>query len=243
MSNWWLGVFCLFFMINHKKCLSQNSKSCGNQQWLQYYNQYVISKKYTLFSDAGIRTANNGSRWSQWLIRTSLGYPITKKLNGASGIAVFYHFANKSNDVLEFRPFQELNTDHTFSITKIQHRFRTEARLYSQMGNEISNNQQQFDLRLRYRLMCIIPVLTTKTQKYSINVGNEFFYSYRLVSANTPIVGNRVLLGVSWKTCNNITWSLIYNAQRSRRMNPDFTESTDIIWVSLTHIVTSKKFK
>lgn len=55
MSNWRLGVFCLFFMINHNKCLSQNSKSCGNQQWLQYYNQYVIAKKYTLFSDAGIR--------------------------------------------------------------------------------------------------------------------------------------------------------------------------------------------
>ncbi|MBK7042223.1 MAG: DUF2490 domain-containing protein [Bacteroidetes bacterium] len=86
--------------------------------------------------------------------------------------------------------------------------------MYSQMGDEISNNQQQFDLRLRYRLMCIIPVLTTKTQKYSINVGNEFFYSYRLVLANTPIVANRVLLGVTWKTCNNITWSLIYNAQR-----------------------------
>jgi len=237
LKSWKFIAQSLFLMIFHLagySCLSQNSKSYSNQQWFQYYNQLVISNKYTLFTDAGFRTADNISRFSQWLVRASLGYPITKKLNGASGIAFFYHIGKGSNNVLEFRPFQELNTEHSLWLSTIHHRFRTEARIYRQNGSVINRLQQQFDLRTRYRLLCNIPLLSIKTQKISINVGNEFFYSFRLVPHKTPMLGNRMLLGVAGKTSKNITWSFTYNAQWNKMVNPDLIEKTDVVWIALT---------
>ena len=76
---------------------SQHKTVHTNMLWEGYYNTFFISKKFSLLSDAQIRTREWAQHWSQMLVRSGLSYKVNEHVSITGGFAFFKNaqYANK----------------------------------------------------------------------------------------------------------------------------------------------------
>lgn len=238
-------ILCTFFLSlvilsNAQKIISQN-----NQQWIQYYNQLILSKKLTLYSDVSLRRINNFSQWSQITIRSGIAYSLSENLHGVTGFACFNLYANNKPSRIEFRPYQEINSWQKFKNVSIQHRLRGEARFFRNISDGAITSRSNFNFRFRYRFYCGIPItkffINNADKKILLNIGDEIFINAGKEIINNMLDNNRLLIGSTFQFSNNLSFSLTYNYQFGQRSTPKTYEHSDIFWLGIMHKLSLKK--
>ena len=219
-------------------CNAQKTVTHNNQQWIQYYNQLIFSKKITIFSDVSIRRINNFDQWSQITLRVGTGYQLLENLNGVTGIAIFESYSNDKPSKIEFRPYQEINTSQKFKSALLQHRFRFETRWFRKISAGEITSTTNFNFRFRYRLYCGIPILklsdSIPDRKLLLNIGDEILINSGKEIKFNMLDNNRFLLGLSLQVNSNLTFSFTYNYQYGQRNSPSTYEQSDIFWLGIT---------
>lgn len=226
-------------------CSAQKIITTNNQQWLQYYNQLKLSKSLTLFSDVSLRRINNFDKWSQITLRSGLGYRLIENVNGVTGMACFMFYSNDKPSKIEFRPYQEFNSQQQFFRFSIEHRFRMEGRYFRKINDGIIASNTNFNFRYRYRLFCKIPLLklsdSIPDRKLLLNIGDEILINAGNEIKYNMLDNNRLLIGLAFQVNQNLNLSFTYNYQFGQRSSVFAYEHSDIIWVGITHKIACVK--
>lgn len=221
---------------------SQKTVTKNNQQWLQYYNQFELSDKAILFSDASIRRINYFQQWSQITARVGLGYALHQNIKAVTGFALFTFFNSDQLNRIEFRPYQEFNSTTNYTKVIVQQRIRTEFRFFNEIVDNTITPDKSFNVRFRYRLFCNIPIISvSKAYDYRIlmlNVADEVF-----INAGNEIVynmfdNNRLQFGLSLQALENLNFSFTYTFQFGQRNGAGLYEQSDILSLALLHKIT-----
>jgi len=164
--------FILIFVIVllSKMAFSQNSKT-GN--WLIYFGNQSINNKWNVWNEVQYRNYNFVGDLQQFLIRTGVGYNLSKNNNNVLlGYAYVYseNYFDKSEVKLsseEHRIYQQFLTRQNFTPIAIQHRYRIEERFIP----------SDFHIRFRYALSIQVPVNRSELTKNTLYLlaSNEIF--------------------------------------------------------------------
>jgi hypothetical protein len=227
-------------------CNAQKKITYNNQQWLQYFNQLKFSEKLSLYSDLSLRKQNNFNDWSRITFRSGLGYPLTKKLQGITGIACFIFYTENKVNRIELRPYQEINTTQIFGKVSIQHRFRVEARYFRNDSEEITN-KTNFNLRFRYRLNAMTTLINlaemNQDRKLLMYIGDEIFINAGHEIKYNVFDNNRALVGLIYQDNPNLSFSFGYINQFGKRNSPATYENSDILTFAINQKISLLKSK
>lgn len=210
MSRVTLFVFIFFLSFNG---FAQNS-NLGN--WLIYFGNKKINKKWNVHHEAQYRNYNAIGDLEQLLLRTGLGYNLSKDNNN---ILLGYGFINSQNylnntqtknSFNEHRIFQQFITRQTFRRMNFQHRYRFEQRW-------IEN--QNFRLRFRYFLSLNLAINnpTLKDKTFYLSAYNEIFIN----NTGTLFDRNRIYGGLGYRLSKNARFEIGYMNQILNGANRD----------------------
>lgn len=169
-----------------------------NMIWTGYYNTIHFNKKWSVASDAQLRTRDWNEKWSQLLIRSGLSYAFTEwaALTGGFG---FFKNAQYSGKQLflknEFRPWQEFSYHAKWNKINIIQRLRTEQRFLQQVVNYTKSNRYEYILRVRYRFEFQVPL---KENELKLLLGNEIMVNPHYISNSLFFDQNRTMAGLQY---------------------------------------------
>ncbi|GAB3647934.1 DUF2490 domain-containing protein [Echinicola sediminis] len=237
-----LPILCctlLFFTGTFLSAKAQTKEVAhDNQQWLQYYNSLLLSDKWSISSDAGIRFKNHFDHFSTYIVRTAINYHLDNSTEIGLGFAHLGSYIDQERQLVEFRPFQEFNTTQTTHSIGLSHRFRVEERFFKST-DQAPVETEAFNFRFRYRFMVKIPLLSFSSDKtaknLSFNAGDEIFINAGKEISHNIFDQNRILLGPVLEFNENISASFTYQHQFSSGSSPSQYRQTDVFWLSIKH--------
>jgi hypothetical protein len=179
--------------------------STGN--WLIYFGNQKISKKWNLWSEVQYRNYNVVGDIEQLLLRTGIGYNLSEDNNNlllGYGFIQSHKYDNISwnkTKTDEHRIYQQFLTKQKFNSFIIQHRYRIEERILAN------------DFKLRFRYFLSVNKLINKKEfiKNAIyfSAYNEIFLNDR----KTIFDRNRLYGGLGYCLNKNIKIELGYMSQ------------------------------
>lgn len=140
--------------------------------WYMFFGQPRVSEKFSIHTEVQYRNHTITSvDIEQLLLRAGLNYHFstTSFASVGYGRVLTHHFESEQQEpeLKEHRAWQQLITTKVFGRVKFENRFRIEQRW---VNNDYNN-------RLRYRLMLFIPINKPSIEKGAVFVGiyNELF--------------------------------------------------------------------
>ena len=203
MKNKNLIATLTFLLVLPFYAISQNS-NLGN--WLIYIGNKKLDSKWNIHNEVQYRNYNAVGDLEQLLLRTGLGYNITKNSNLLLGYGYILSENNigdsdKKISVNEHRIFQQFTTKQSIGKVSLSHRYRFEQRFV----------EDDFKLRLRYFLGVNIPLQYREDGKNPLYLSmyNEVF----LNTESSVFDRNRVYGGLGYKFSKNLRLELGYMNQ------------------------------
>ncbi len=205
-----IHIILVFAFFISSLSFSQKSDT-GN--WFIYFGNQKINQKWNWHNEIQYRNFNFIGDTNQLLLRTGIGYNLTKKNNN---ILLGYGFINTQKylpnsdqkiDFNEHRIFQQFINRPSYNRFFLQHRFRLEERF---LPND-------FQMRVRYLLGINIPI-----NKKSIEKNTVYFSGYNeiFINAEKPIFDRNRLFGAVGYVCNkNIKIEVGFMAQTLEKSN------------------------
>lgn len=195
----------LLFLLIPQLLFSQTS-DLGN--WLIYFGNKKINKKWNLHHEAQFRNYNAIGDLEQILLRTGLGYNLTENNNNVLLGYGFIHsqdYVSNSDDKVEFnehRIFQQYITKQNIGRVTLLHRYRFEQRWF---------DNQDFRLRFRYFLAINVPLNKSKMEEkvFYLSAYNELFIN----NENVFFDRNRLYGGLGYKLNSKLRFELGYMNQ------------------------------
>ena len=227
-----------FLLLTQHGAIAQRTTLRNDQQWLQYYTQTRTGPKTMLYADAGVRTLNGLSRWSQHLVRAGFGYMMGEGWQGVTGAARFGFFDEGRRARDEWRLYQEANRNDRLGRWSLQNRFRIEARFFKNRPDGPLGAGSSFNFRFRYRLQGLLPVAELSTshgRRLMLSLADEVFVNAGSVIEHNRFDNNRLVLGPVLQWNRDLHVGLLYNRQTGQRNRPDTWESSDVLWLTVTH--------
>lgn len=178
--------------------------------WAGYGNYFRFSKKWSLMSDAQVRTIQWTDKWLLYGFRAGLAYNLGHNLAVGSGLTLFesaqyygdsYFFKN------EWRPWEELSYQVKIKETNLLQRLRTEQRFLQQVINNRKSKNYQYIFRLRYRFEWQFPL---KENNIRLLAGNEILVNPGYLNNTLFFDQNRTFAGLSFKLSTNTTLQAQY---------------------------------
>lgn len=178
---------------------SQHTIQHTNLLWAGYYNTIKFNAKWSLASDAQIRTRDWANKWSQLLVRSGAGYTFNNHVTVTAGMAFFKNAQYAGKDLLlknEWRPWQEISYPLSLHKINFTQRLRTEERfLQLVQNNELSKNYQ-YTFRVRYKFEWQFPL---KASGINLLAGNEIMVNPGYIHNSLFFDQNRTSAGVNFK--------------------------------------------
>lgn len=207
-----------------------------NQQWVQYYNQLTLSKRWALLSDGGFRWKYDLGQKSQYIARTGMGYQVNPGIRVTVGFAHLGFYTSGAVSKAEYRPYQELLIKENHKKIRMEHRFRVEERFFRVIGLGTST----FNFRFRYRLLLstpVLPLFVSSGNKVKLKFGDEIF-----INAGKDVVynifdQNRILIGPIVPLNKNLSVSVIYTYQFAAKNVPKKYEQDQVIWLGVKQTI------
>jgi hypothetical protein len=196
-----LVLIAIFFA---PKISNAQDSSLGN--WLIYIGNKKIDEKWNIHNEVQYRNYNAAGDLEQLLLRTGLGYNVTKNSNILLGYGYILseNYIGDTDDkvtVNEHRIFQQFTTKQNIGKVGLSHRYRFEQRFV----------EDDFKLRLRYFLGVNIPLQYKEDGKNPLYLSmyNEIF----LNTKSSVFDRNRVYGGIGYKFSKNLKLELGYMNQ------------------------------
>lgn len=164
------NLFFIFFFLYSPLLFAQQS-DVGN--WFIYFGNQAISEKWNWHNEIQYRNYNFAGDLEQLLLRTGIGYNITKNNNnlllgyGYINSQPYLSETDEKISINEHRIFQQFINRHQIGRVFLQHRIRMEERFLP--GN--------LQLRSRYFLALNIPFNqeAVKANTFYLSAYNEIF--------------------------------------------------------------------
>ena len=196
-----LVLIAIFFA---PKISNAQDSSLGN--WLIYIGNKKLNDTWNIHNEVQYRNYNAGGDLEQLLLRTGLGYNVTKNSNILLGYGYILseNYIGDTDDkvtVNEHRIFQQFTTKQNIGKVGLSHRYRFEQRFV----------EDDFKLRLRYFLGVNIPLQYKEDGKNPLYLSmyNEIF----LNTKSSVFDRNRVYGGIGYKFSKNLKLELGYMNQ------------------------------
>ncbi len=242
-------IFIIFSFLNQDIRGQQKNISYSDQQWFQYFIDIKFAKKWTLFSNFGIRSKQGFTHPHQHVIFTGITYQLNKNIRFYQG---FTHLGIYKNDALskvEFRPFQEFRHKHKYGIVGMVNRIRVEERFFKTIVNNILQDSYTFNFRFRFLFVLNIKLFHFAPKKNDsallLSLGDEVFFNAGNNIVYNVFDQNRLLLGLIFKLHKNLSLSLTYDHQLITSNIPNSYRENAIIWLRIKQRIdlTKKKSK
>lgn len=206
-------IFIISVSILATKGFSQSS-DLGN--WLIYFGNKKIDKNWNWHHEVQYRNYNAIGDLEQLLLRTGIGYNLTKNNNN---ILLGYGFINSQNyipnidekqGVNEHRIYQQFISRQNIGRVQVQHRYRFEQRW-------IEN--QDFKMRFRYFLALNIPINNKEIidNTFYLSTYNEIFLNHK----DNVFDRNRLYGGIGFKLNKLTRFEIGYMNQFLNNRNRD----------------------
>lgn len=142
----------------------------GNAQvqhsgWLASFNNFRISKQFSFYFDAQLRSTDRLEQVGTVLLRPGLNYHLNKTATFTLGYAAVFgrrSLGGLSSLLTEHRVWQQAMLNHKINTISITHRFRFEERFLPQaklVGNELATDGHDKAFRFRYFVRGLLPLL------------------------------------------------------------------------------------
>jgi hypothetical protein len=166
-------ITVFLFLLSSVALTAQHTTTHANMLWFNYNNNIRINNKWSLANEVQMRTRNWAERWSQFAVRTGVGYKLNDKLTLSAGMAWFstVRYFNGS-PVLpnEWRPWQEIAYKIPGNKFDFSQRLKTEQRFLQRIVSGKKAGDYVYRFRLRYRFEFSFPL---KKEKINASIGNE----------------------------------------------------------------------
>lgn len=192
-----LFLIITFLLISPQ--ITAQSSDLGN--WLIYIGSKELNSKWQIHHEVQYRNYNAVGDLEQLLLRTGLGYNLTKNTNVLMGYGYilsknYIGETTHKTSINEHRIFQQVITKQKIGTLKLSHRYRFEQRFV----------EDEFKTRFRYFLSMQIPI---KSSKYYISGYNEIF----LNGQSSIFDRNRIYGGLGYQLKRNMRLELGYMNQ------------------------------
>ncbi len=229
MKTQYLSYLLLFLPVYGR---SQTSGSHTVMFWAGYYNTIKLSQRWSVSSDAQLRTRDYFDKWYQYALRAGGNYAMGKKFTAGAGLAHFALAKYTGKEVhfyKEWRPFQELaftlkNEKHT-----ILQKVRIEERFLQQVNNSSATNYS-FSLRARYRLEWQAPLIG---KKVSYVIGDECMVNPLSLGSRYFLDQNRTFAGLNFKVSPHLTFQPQYMKAFQQKKTVLPLENQDVFRLNL----------
>ncbi len=234
-----LFVHCILLQNSYGQ---KESAQSTNVFWWSYSSIIQLNKKLFSVSDFQIRTKNGVDKLMLLAGRTSIQYKFSPNKSMSLGLADFVSF-NDANRVSrnEYRFWEELNFSRDFGTMNMQHRIRTEQRLFFNVQNgkqestlSNTNNRFRYKLELRWSL--------TKEKKIGVQalLANELMINSKNNGVGKYFDQNRTTAGLNFKITPAISLQLVYMYILQQRLASTIIDTIHLLRFSLFHTISKK---
>lgn len=249
IRRYFLYLFLVFMLnlISGKLACQQKSYEYGNMEWFHYYSDIAISEKWSWSNDGGIRFSDTFEQFSQYIVRTGIGYEVLPGLRVGAGFAQSGSFKSDVLSVMEYRPYQEASANEKYGRINVRNRLRIEERIFRKVPGTDIEKEKEFFFRFRYLLALSIPVYklsATKPEKQLLlSLSDEIFLHAGKDVINSIFGQNRLMIGPVLQLNKSNEISLIYNYTFAGSSSPGEYVKLNILWLSIKQKFTLGKDK
>lgn len=210
--------------------------------WAGYNNTVHFNKKWSLASDAQLRTKDGAKKWLLYAFRTGLSYNLNDHVAVAGGITLFksaQYAAIKLFFKNEWRPWQ--NITYQLKLKKINtiQRLRAEERFLQQVVDDKKTTNYQFIFRLRYRFELQFPL---EEKSIYLLAGNEILVNPGYLNNSKFFDQNRTFAGVNLKLNSNTHLQFQYIKIFQWYSNTSVLEDQNAIRLNIYQQFNSRKY-
>lgn len=222
---------------------SQKIIAHSQQQWVQYYNQTKIARRWYYGIDGGFRWKEREK--FQYIARTGILYQLTNKVRIGGGITTTGNYQLNTLAKTEIRPYQEVFASLSDSKVSIVSRFRLEERFFT--NQLVDPHSHTFNYRFRYQLAFNIPLLKLSkeddSKKLLLSISDELFLNAGKEMTYSVLDRNRLVIGPAWQISKSLTVAINYLYQFGQKNAPAEYDVDDVIWITLKHNMNLVKSK
>ena len=182
---------------------AQHTTQHINILWAGYNNTLRFNKKWSLITDAQVRTTDWANKWLLYAFRSGLSYNFNDNFAVSSGLTLFRTAQYAGKDFFfknEWRPWEEVSYNLKLNKTNFFQRLRTEQRFLQLTLNNKKTNSYQYIFRLRYRFEWQFPL---KKDIIKLLAGNEVFVNPGYLNNTLFFDQNRTFAGLNFKLTSN----------------------------------------
>lgn len=213
----------------------------GNQQWLQYYIQSKVARRWSLGADASFRWADEFREKSTLLFRAGTSFNLLENVSLGGGVAVTGGYAGGKISKSEFRPYQDISYRTRYGSIAIIQRLRVEERFTRAVVDGHFAEDHDYITRLRFRVGAGIPIGNKHgppdESKFSLSVADEIFINPGQNVVYNVFDKNRFLIGPLIKATGAVTVGLFYNHDFSGTTTAGKYARTHIFWLTVSQKV------
>ena len=210
-----VSLFLILFFVSTPFLRGQKKEVIKeNSQWIQYYNQSVISDKWQILFDAGYRWLDGFEERSQYIIRAGIGYRPVSRLRLVAGFAHLGFYSSGDLTKTEYRPYQEIGLTNKLNKIDLSHRLRIEERFFKEQHPQPFQDAQSFNFRFRYLFAVGIPLVQFdghRGSELSLHLGDEIFINAGADIVNNVFDQNRLLVSPTYRLNEQFSFALTYN--------------------------------
>lgn len=182
---------------------AQHTTQHINILWAGYNNTLRFNKKWSLVTDAQVRTTDWANKWLLYAFRSGLSYNFNDNFAVSSGLTLFRTAQYAGKDFFfknEWRPWEEVSYNLKLNKTNFFQRLRTEQRFLQLTLNNKKTNSYQYIFRLRYKFEWQFPLQENNVR---LLVGNEIMVNPGYISNTLFFDQNRTSAGINFKLNSN----------------------------------------
>ncbi|HEY5371295.1 MAG TPA: DUF2490 domain-containing protein [Hanamia sp.] len=212
-----------------------------NMLWAGYYNTTRFNEKWSLASDAQIRTKDWTNKWSQILVRSGAGYTINNRVSVTVGMAFFKNAQYVGKELLmknEWRPWQEVAYQLPLHKINFIQRLRTEERFMQLVKNNELSRDYQYIFRSRYKFEFQFPL---KASKLMLLAGNEIMVNPHYIQSSLFFDQNRTSVGINFKMNSKSALQCQYVKIFQWRSTTSVMDDQNVFRVNFIHQINCSK--
>jgi hypothetical protein len=136
----------------------------------------------------------------------------------------------------EYRPHQEVISNHVFSGVEITNRLRIEERIQRVLFND---SLVPFVARIRLKFQVAAPVFSLSKshpeRKLFIILADEFLLNAGNTVKYNILDQNRMMIGPSFRVSDHLDIALLYSYQFGTTTKPNVFKQDHVLWLTLSH--------
>jgi hypothetical protein len=216
----------------------------NNHQWIHSYAEFRVSERFNVLADAGFRVSNLFRDPNLYIVRVGGTFNVHPKWKVGLGFAHSGLFADSDLYQLEYRPHQEVISEHVFSDVEITNRLRIEERVQRVLFND---SLVPFVARVRFKFHVAAPIVSLSKnhpeRKLFLILADEFLLNAVKDIKYNILDQNRMIVGLSFRISNHLDVALLYSYQFGTTTKPNVFTQDHVVWLSVNHKFDFRKDK